>query len=237
MSQLLTVHQVQDLLRVDRTTIYRMAQAGRIPAIRVGKQWRFDPVRLQQWLNEKAILASLNHAPQPASELAALLPVGCAQMIQDAFAEVLGVMMLTTDLAGQPFTAVSQPCGFFSALVGKADALIGTWQQLVTEPALEPRFIRSAIGLCFARGAIRAGDRLIGMVIAGGVVEADWPPAEYDWRGWARRFGADESVVQANLNSVYRFDADGRTRILRTTQRVADIFSHVALIRQEGNNT
>ncbi len=236
MSQLLTVHQVQDLLRVDRTTIYRMAQAGRIPAIRVGKQWRFDPFRLQQWLSEKAILASLNHAPQPASELAALLPVGCAQMIQDAFAEVLGVMMLTTDLAGQPLTAVSQPCGFFSALVGKADALIGTWQQLVAEPALEPRFIRSAIGLRFARGAIRAGDRLIGMVIAGGVADADWPPAEHEWRSWARRFGTDESVVQAHLNSVYHFDADEQTRILRTTQRVADIFSHVASIRKEGNN-
>jgi excisionase family DNA binding protein len=236
MSQLLTVHQVQDLLRVDRTTIYRMAQAGRIPAIRVGKQWRFDPVRLQQWLNEKAILAHLNHVPQPASELSAWLPVGCAQMIQDAFAEVLGVMMLTTDLAGQPFTAVSQPCGFFTALVGEADALMSTWKQLVAEPALEPRFIRSAIGLCFARGAIRAGNRLIGIVIAGGVAEADWPPAEHEWRSWARRFGANESVVQAHLNSVYRFDADGRTRILHTIQRVADIFSHVALIRQEGDH-
>jgi hypothetical protein len=31
-------------------------------------------------------------------------------MIQDAFAEALEVMMLTTDMSGQPFTAVSQPC-------------------------------------------------------------------------------------------------------------------------------
>jgi len=38
MSELLTTHQVQDLLKVDRSTIYRMVEAGRLPAVRVGKQ-------------------------------------------------------------------------------------------------------------------------------------------------------------------------------------------------------
>jgi excisionase family DNA binding protein len=130
MSELLTTHQVQDLLKVDRSTIYRMVEAGRLPAIRVGKQWRFDSEQLHRWLSERAILATLSAPTQPAFGLAALLPLGCVQMIQDAFAEALEVMMLTTDMSGQPFTMLSQPCGFFSALVGKADALIGTWQQL-----------------------------------------------------------------------------------------------------------
>ena len=235
MSELLTTHQVQDLLKVDRSTIYRMVEAGRLPAIRVGKQWRFDSEQLHRWLCERAILATLSAPTQPASGLAALLPLGCVQMIQDAFAEALEVMMLTTDMSGQPFTALSRPCGFFGALVGKADALIGTWQQLAIEPALEPRFLRSEIGLLFARGLIRVGDKLIGMVIAGGAAPADWPPAEREWRSWARRFGADEAAVHANLDGVYRLDADQRTKVLRTVQRVADIFSHVAAIRQMDN--
>ena len=42
MADLLTTSQVQDRLQVDRTTIYRMIDAGHLPAIRVGKQWRFQ---------------------------------------------------------------------------------------------------------------------------------------------------------------------------------------------------
>jgi hypothetical protein len=213
-----------------------MVEAGRLPAVRVGKQWRFDSEQLHCWLSERAILATLSAPTQPASGLAALLPLGCVQMIQDAFAEALEVMMLTTDMSGQPFTAVSEPCGFFSTLVGnKADALLGTWQQLAIEPALEPRFLRSEIGLLFTRGVIRVGDKLIGMVIAGGAAPADWPPVEREWQSWARRFGADQAAVHANLDGVYRLNADQHTKVLRAVQRVADIFSHVAAIRQMDN--
>ncbi len=50
MTDLLTTKQVQTLLRVDRTTIYRMVEAGQLPAIRVGKQWRFAPADVDHWL-------------------------------------------------------------------------------------------------------------------------------------------------------------------------------------------
>ena len=39
--ELLTATQVQNILHVDRSTVYRMAESGRVPAIRVGEQWRF----------------------------------------------------------------------------------------------------------------------------------------------------------------------------------------------------
>jgi excisionase family DNA binding protein len=38
---MLTAQQVQDLLDVDASTIYRMAGDGRLPAVRIGRQWRF----------------------------------------------------------------------------------------------------------------------------------------------------------------------------------------------------
>ena len=41
MQRLLSARQVQDILHIDRSTVYRMAEDGRLPAIRVGKQWRF----------------------------------------------------------------------------------------------------------------------------------------------------------------------------------------------------
>jgi excisionase family DNA binding protein len=48
MSDLLTTNQVQDLLHVDRTTIYRLVESGRLPAIRVGKQWRFSRPEIER---------------------------------------------------------------------------------------------------------------------------------------------------------------------------------------------
>lgn len=39
--RLLTVDEVADMLRINKSTVYRMAKQGRLPAIRVGRQWRF----------------------------------------------------------------------------------------------------------------------------------------------------------------------------------------------------
>jgi len=39
--RLLTVTEVADLLRINKSTVYRMAKEGRLPATRVGRQWRF----------------------------------------------------------------------------------------------------------------------------------------------------------------------------------------------------
>ncbi len=39
--RLLTVSEVAELLRINKSTVYRMAKQGRLPATRVGRQWRF----------------------------------------------------------------------------------------------------------------------------------------------------------------------------------------------------
>ena len=33
--------QVSEMLGIDRSTVYRMAENGRLPAMKVGRQWRF----------------------------------------------------------------------------------------------------------------------------------------------------------------------------------------------------
>ena len=66
-----------------------------------------------------------------------LLPATCTQLIQDAFADILGVMMVVTDMQGQPVTEISNPCGFFAALSQGPDALsqcVRTWQELGCHP-------------------------------------------------------------------------------------------------------
>jgi excisionase family DNA binding protein len=47
---LLTLDEVAKLLRLSRTTLYKMLQKGTIPAVRVGFQWRFDEREIESWL-------------------------------------------------------------------------------------------------------------------------------------------------------------------------------------------
>ena len=55
MEQLLTVRQLQELLRVDRVTIYRMLEAGALPGFKVGGQWRFSQGEIEAWLNSQRV--------------------------------------------------------------------------------------------------------------------------------------------------------------------------------------
>ncbi len=48
--QILTLEEVSRYLKVNKATIYRMAQTGKIPALKVGKVWRFQRTRLEAWL-------------------------------------------------------------------------------------------------------------------------------------------------------------------------------------------
>lgn len=46
----LTVEQVARRFGVNATTVYRLAQRGRLPAFKVGNQWRFSVERLDEWV-------------------------------------------------------------------------------------------------------------------------------------------------------------------------------------------
>ena len=47
----LTTEEVLDYLQVNLRTIYRLIKAGKIPAVRVGRQWRFRKRDIDAWLN------------------------------------------------------------------------------------------------------------------------------------------------------------------------------------------
>lgn len=47
----MTTDEVLDYLQVNLRTVYRLIKAGRIPAVRVGRQWRFRKQDLDHWLD------------------------------------------------------------------------------------------------------------------------------------------------------------------------------------------
>jgi excisionase family DNA binding protein len=46
----LTTEEVLDYLQVNLRTVYRLIKAGKIPAVRVGRQWRFRKTDIDAWL-------------------------------------------------------------------------------------------------------------------------------------------------------------------------------------------
>ncbi len=50
--QLLTVEQVASYLQLQNSTIYVYAQRGKIPAFKVGRNWRFKREDLDVWLEQ-----------------------------------------------------------------------------------------------------------------------------------------------------------------------------------------
>lgn len=57
LAEFMTVEDVADMLRINKSTVYRMAKGGRLPATRVGRQWRFRLSALEKLLDAGGDLA------------------------------------------------------------------------------------------------------------------------------------------------------------------------------------
>ena len=49
----LTIDELADYLKMGRTKLYRMAQKADIPASKIGNQWRFDRVEIDEWMKSQ----------------------------------------------------------------------------------------------------------------------------------------------------------------------------------------
>ena len=53
--EILTLEEVARYLRLKPQTIYKWAQEKRIPAVKLGKEWRFRRSILDRWLDEQML--------------------------------------------------------------------------------------------------------------------------------------------------------------------------------------
>jgi excisionase family DNA binding protein len=186
MAELLTTRQVQKSLHVDRSTIYRLVASGQLPALRVGKQWRFTRAAVESWLQHNVAPAAAAAPPRTddAAETGSLLAhvsLAGVQQLQDIMAELLGVMLVMTDMQGRAVTEPSNVCGYYRALMrgeGLGRLCDATWPQLAAALPLKPEFVRSQLGPLCTRGFIRVDNRLEGMLVAGCIAPDPWPPPD-----------------------------------------------------------
>lgn len=109
----LTTEEVLDYLQVNLRTVYRLIKAGKIPAVRVGRQWRFRQRDIDAWLESQRPRGS-RPAPAPARTTAQpagrprVLVVDDEASIRDLLAKTLALAEYDVDLAPDGRTALDR---------------------------------------------------------------------------------------------------------------------------------
>ena len=57
---LLTTEQVANYLKIDKFTVYRLVAQKKLPAFKVGNQWRFKRTLLEAWLRKNMSIPKFN---------------------------------------------------------------------------------------------------------------------------------------------------------------------------------
>jgi excisionase family DNA binding protein len=239
MAVLLTTKDLQELINVDKSTIYRMAEDGRLPAIKVGRQWRFPSDQITEMLG--GVVDPPSDVSTAASgslerNLTTLLPSEAAQAIADLAADIFDVMAVVTDIDGNALTEVANPCGYFAAVQSQPQAIdqcIEGWRRLAAEVDLEPRFVPTHLGFLCARSFIRVGRELVGMLIVGGIAPEEWPPDDATARRIAGELGVPVSVIADHVEETYYLDENHRRWVLGLLPRLSDLISRLAAARSE----
>jgi excisionase family DNA binding protein len=201
-TDLLTARQVTERLGVDKSTVYRMADDGRLPAVRIGRQWRFPAAEVAQ------LLQTDGREEAAFDTAAAPLRTAAAAATLEAVAASLGVMMVLTDMEGHPLTAIANPCACMAEQIDDpsiVQACALEWREMADDLEFTPRFRTGHLGFQCARAFIRSGSRLVGMVLAGGVP----PPG-------------------TSADGLWDLDEAERAHVLQVLPRVAAAFSHLA---------
>ena len=232
MTSMLTTKDVQALINVDRSTIYRMAESGKLPAVKVGRQWRFPAEAIQAWLSGDAAPSSLPKPGEPVfGELADMLIPGVARPLADLVASIFGVMILVTDLDGNAVIEPANPCGLFRFVHTTPEThplCAATWRDLGTDPDRIPRFRATPLGFECARAFIRVGPEVKGMVIMGGIAPPEWPPAADEVRTLADQLGVPAHELSDHIDEVFYLDKSHQAWVLEYLPRVASLFSRIA---------
>ena len=111
----LTTEEVLEYLQVNLRTVYRLIKAGKIPAVRVGRQWRFRKRDIDAWLDSQRPRAGARPAPAtPAARGESglsrprVLVVDDEASIRDLLAKTLALAEYDVDVAADGRSALER---------------------------------------------------------------------------------------------------------------------------------
>jgi excisionase family DNA binding protein len=107
----LTTEEVLEYLQVNLRTVYRLIKAGKIPAVRVGRQWRFRKRDIDAWLDsQRTASAPAVPVARPPARTGPLrvLVVDDEASIRDLLAKTLALAEYDVDTAPDAATALER---------------------------------------------------------------------------------------------------------------------------------
>jgi excisionase family DNA binding protein len=109
----LTTEEVLEYLQVNLRTVYRLIKAGKIPAVRVGRQWRFRKRDIDAWLDSQR--PASGKTPSVSSSVSAdraagkrVLVVDDEASIRELLSKTLALEKYDVDTAGDGAAALDR---------------------------------------------------------------------------------------------------------------------------------
>jgi excisionase family DNA binding protein len=235
MDDFLTTKQLQDLLQVDRTTLYRMLSDGRLTGIRVGGQWRFPRNAIEQCLtgSKTAKASNVSETVTPSVDV---LPIDCLEPIQEVFATAADVGAVTTTLDGKPLTAVSNSCRFCNLVLASPEGrrrCEASWVRLARSTERSPHIEQCHAGLEYARGRIQVADEFVAMTFAGQFVASESARQAVRVSELARECNIPKADLHQAAAELRIVEPARAAWLLALLQKVALTFSHIGEQRLE----
>jgi excisionase family DNA binding protein len=215
MDTLYTVRQVQDLLKVDRITIYRMLQDGRLKGIKIGQQWRFPTNEVERLLSgdvNDGVMAAIPSNPDNG------FPTHCVQTIQNLFSEISQLSALVVDMGGEPLTNISHPTPL-QTLLGSSSAAVSAykadWKSFAVGSTTRSLVFVDHCGFSYSVAPISTQTEQVGAFVAGPFY---WQkPDRYEEaeriHHLASSYHLDAAVIQEAFLSIPVIPADRRAQV------------------------
>jgi excisionase family DNA binding protein len=113
----LTTEEVLEYLQINLRTVYRLIKAGKIPAVRVGRQWRFRKRDIDVWLDSQRPRGDRQAAAPPPAAPARntrqrVLVVDDEASIRDLLSKTLALAEYDVDTAPDGTTALDRMRAF-----------------------------------------------------------------------------------------------------------------------------
>jgi excisionase family DNA binding protein len=245
MDGLLTVNQVRSLLKVDRLTVYRMLKDGRLNGVKIGHEWRFSRHEVDSFLAGLGFSpASLvpDETPQfrPIAQPKQLaqndLPMHCVELIQQVFADVAEVGVVTLSPDGEPLDEISNPCKFCRLILSSPSgrrACAESWQKM--SPRASGGFATCHAGLQYATTPIELEGTPVAQLAAGQFyAKASFPDEETTRiERLAEKHGLDHTTLKRAAAEIHRLDEREKYKMQRWLKSVALTISSMGHERAE----
>jgi excisionase family DNA binding protein len=234
MSPLLTTHQVKELLKVDRITIYRMLNDGRLKGVKIGKQWRFHRSEIEQLLGKPESAASEDAAEEVLTEF----PSGCVEKVEDLMAGILGIGVTTVNLRGEPLNTIVNSNSFCQLILSSESgrqACQAAWREPASAQDGKSAFQVCPAGLCFFRAPVCVENRTVAWVISGQFRIPPAHPAQESAliKTLSERHKIPHRSLTEALHKVHSLTREQQVQVEEWTPRLAKTIQSILNERQQ----